>query len=182
MLKKTITYTGFDGEEITETLHFHYTKAELAEMELSTDGGLKERMENIVRSGIPREIIDSFRKFIVGGYGERSADGKRFIKTPEMQAAFGSSEAYSSIFMSIITDADEAANFIKAMLPRELASVFDDGASQSGDAPAEIEDKRPLYQRENRPATTDEVRTMTREQLVEAMAFANGVRKDSPSQ
>ena len=40
MLKKTITYTDFDDNERTEDFYFHLSKAEIAEMELSENGGL----------------------------------------------------------------------------------------------------------------------------------------------
>lgn len=42
MLKKTISYTDYDGNERTEDFYFNLSKAEIIEMELGTAGGMKK--------------------------------------------------------------------------------------------------------------------------------------------
>ena len=51
-------------------------------------------------------------------YGEKSADGKRFIKTPEIAEAFSQTEAYSVLFMELATNADSAAAFVNGIIPK----------------------------------------------------------------
>ena len=48
MLKKTITYTDYNGNERTEDFYFNLTKAEVVEMEMSTSGGLTEMIDGRV--------------------------------------------------------------------------------------------------------------------------------------
>ena len=47
---ETITYPDFNGVERTEKFYFNFTKAELMELEISTDGGLSETIKNIIDS------------------------------------------------------------------------------------------------------------------------------------
>lgn len=120
MLKKTITYTDYNGNERTEDFYFNLTKAEIMEMELSTSGGLAEMIQRIVAAQDSPAIVKIFKDLILKGYGEKSADGKRFIKSEEIREAFAQTEAYSQLFMELATNADEAAKFINGMVPGDV--------------------------------------------------------------
>ena len=118
MLKKTITSVDFNGNERTEDFYFNLTKAEVMEMEMSTVGGLSEMIQKIVSAQDTPSIIKVFKDLILRSYGEKSADGKRFIKTPEMAEAFSQTEAYSVLFMELATDAEAAAAFVNGIIPK----------------------------------------------------------------
>lgn len=117
MLKKTITYTDYNGVERTEDFYFNLNKSELVEMELSTEGGLMSKLERL--SGDPDgvEIMKIFKDIILKSYGEKSSDGKRFIKSEEISEAFSQTEAYNTLFMELVTDAEKAAEFAEAIIP-----------------------------------------------------------------
>jgi hypothetical protein len=117
MLKKTIKYVDFDGNERTEDFHFNLTKAEVTEMELSTQGGLVKMLEKIVAEQDSKRIIEIFKDLILKSYGEKSPDGKRFIKNQELRDAFSQTEAYSELFMTLATNAEESAAFINGIVP-----------------------------------------------------------------
>ena len=117
MLKKTITYTDYNGSERTEDFYFNLTKAEVVEMEMSTTGGLAEMIKKIVAAQDAPSIIAIFNKLILKAYGEKSPDGKRFIKADEISNAFSQTEAYSQLFMELATDADKAAEFVNGITP-----------------------------------------------------------------
>ena len=118
MLKKTITSVDFNGNERTEDFYFNLTKAEVMEMEMSTVGGLSEMIQKIVSAQDTPSIIKVFKDLILRSYGEKSADGKRFIKTPEMAESFSQTEAYSVLFMELATDAEAAAAFVNGIIPK----------------------------------------------------------------
>lgn len=120
MLKKTITYTDYNGLERTEDFYFNLSKAEIMEMEMSTTGGFAEMLQKIVAAQDAPAIIKVFKDITLKAYGEKSADGKRFIKSDELREAFSQTEAYSQLFMELATDADAASNFIKAIIPADL--------------------------------------------------------------
>lgn len=121
MLKKTITYTDYNGVERTEDFYFNLSQAEIMEMELSTTGGLGEMIQKIIQSKDVPAIVKIFKELVLKAYGEKSADGKRFIKSPELTQAFAQTEAYSNLFMELATDADAAGNFVNGIIPKDLA-------------------------------------------------------------
>lgn len=121
MLKKTITYTDYNGNERTEDFYFNLTKAEIMEMEMSTTGGLAEMITRIVAAQDQPAIIKIFKDLVLKAYGEKSADGKRFVKSDEIAAGFSQTEAYSILFMELATDADAAAKFVNGIVPADMS-------------------------------------------------------------
>ena len=121
MLKKTITYDDFNGETVSEDFFFHLSKAELVELELSHQGGLSEALQRIVAAEDGKGIVQEFKNIILSAYGQRSDDGKRFIKNQQLREEFESTEAYSSLFIELVTDADAAVKFINGIIPAGMA-------------------------------------------------------------
>lgn len=119
MLKETITYNDYNGSERTEDFYFNLTEAESMEMEMSTTGGLSEMIRRIVAAQDMPAIIKIFKELILKAYGEKSPDGKRFVKSPEISKAFSETEAYSKLFMKLATDADAAARFVNGIVPNK---------------------------------------------------------------
>ena len=117
MLKKTITYTDYDGNQRTEDLYFNLSRAEVVEMEMSTTGGMQKLLERIVAEQDSRKITEIFKELILKAYGEKSPDGKRFIKSRELSEAFSQTEAYTELFMELFSDAEKAAAFFTGILP-----------------------------------------------------------------
>ena len=124
MLSKKIKYTDYNGVEREESFLFNLSKAELMEMELGTTGGLAETIQNVVEAQDTPSIIKIFKDLILKAYGEKSADGKRFIKIDEngkpLSIAFSQTEAYSNLFMELATDSDAATNFIRGIVPGDI--------------------------------------------------------------
>lgn len=120
MLKKTITYTDYNGNDRTETFYFNLSKAELMEMQLGTTGGFDAMVQNIINAQDVPTLMTIFKEIILKAYGEKSADGKRFIKSEEISKAFSETEAYSNLYMELVTDAKAAANFITGLVPKEI--------------------------------------------------------------
>lgn len=120
MLKKTVTYVDYNGVERTEDFYFNLSKAEVTEMELSVEGGFSKMIEEIVKSNDNVRIIELFKQMVLKAYGEKSADGKRFVKSKEIAEAFSQTEAYSEIFMELALDEKAAAAFVNGIMPANL--------------------------------------------------------------
>ena len=120
MLKKTINYTEYNGMERKEDFYFNLNKAEVAEMELSTEGGLAEMIQKIVSSKDTPSIVKIFKDLILKAYGEKTPDGKRFVKSKELSDAFAQTEAYSELFMELATDAETASAFVNGIMPTDF--------------------------------------------------------------
>jgi hypothetical protein len=121
VLKKTISFEDFNGEQVSEDFFFHLSKAELVELELSHQGGLSESLKRIIDAEDGKGIIAEFKNIILSAYGQRSGDGKRFVKNQQLREEFESSEAYSTLFMELVTNTDSAIEFINGVIPAGMA-------------------------------------------------------------
>ena len=119
MIKETMTYLDCNNNERTEAFFFNLSKAEVIEMEYSTSGGLAEQIQKIMETQDTPSIIKIFKDIILRSYGEKSPDGRRFIKSEELSRSFSETEAYSQLFMRMLNDAEFAAKFINGILPAE---------------------------------------------------------------
>ena len=129
MLKKTITYTDYNGDEVTEDFYFNLTKAELMTIELKA-GGLKETIERIAKERDTKKLVEMYEELILASYGEKSQDGKRFVKSKELSEAFKQTEAYSELFIELLTT-DKAIEFVRGIVPGDLKSAVDEAQLHS---------------------------------------------------
>lgn len=128
MIVEPITYKTFNGEEVTENFYFNLTEAELAQLQLKTPGGYKEKIEAIVKAKDQQALILAFTDIIDLAYGIKSDDGKRFIKTingAPVVEAFKQTQAYSDLYMSLIFDEQKAVKFINGLIPEGLSERID---------------------------------------------------------
>lgn len=121
MIKKTIKYTDYNGVERTEDYYFNLNKAEVIEMEVSVEGGYSELIDRIIKTNDNREIVNVLKTIILKSYGEKSIDGKRFMKVDDngnpLYRKFEDTEAFVELYMELANDAKEAAEFINAVIP-----------------------------------------------------------------
>lgn len=130
MLKKTITFTDYNGVERTEDFYFNLNKAEVMEMEMGTTGGFAEMINGIIAAKDVPALINIFKDMILKAYGQKSPDGRRFIKSKELSEEFSQTEAYASLYMELATDDEAAANFVNGIMPKDLV----DGVQKQGTA------------------------------------------------
>jgi len=121
MLKKTITYKDFDENDRTETFYFNLTEAEVTEMELSTKGGFAAMITKIIEEQDNEKIIQTFKEIISKSYGEKSSDGKYFVKNKVLCDAFMQTQAYSNLFMELASNPEAASAFVNGILPSKLS-------------------------------------------------------------
>lgn len=122
MLKKTITYTDYDGNQRTEDFYFNLSKAELMEMELGTTGGLTTLIKRITDEQDNARIMKMFKEILLKSYGIKSLDGKRFEKSEEISKEFEQTEAYSELLIELISGGEEAvSDFINKVIPADIS-------------------------------------------------------------
>lgn len=123
MIKKTIKFTDYDGNERSDDYYFNFTKAEVVEMEASETGGMKKMLESIIKANDTKRIIEVFKDMIQKSYGVKSPDGKRFIKNKEVLDDFMQTEAYSELFMELATNEQAAIAFVNGIFPKEYSEA-----------------------------------------------------------
>lgn len=126
MLKKTMTYEGFNGEPITEDFYFNLSKAELVEMEFTAGkDGFAALMAKIVAEDDREEILKTFKKIILMSIGRRSEDGRRFEKSEQISREFEQTNAFSDLLFEFYSESSSAAEFVTAIVPTDLSNQLD---------------------------------------------------------
>lgn len=125
MLKKTITYTDYDGMERTEDFWFNLSKTELTKLDAELTGGVLGVLRKIIDKKDRKALVDFIETLILRSYGEKTLDGKRFVKTPEMAEEFMQTPAYDELFMRILSDTDSQTSFINGVIPQSMAKEIE---------------------------------------------------------
>ena len=121
MLKKTIKFTDFNDQEREEEFYFHLSQAKIIRWNMLyiKTGGLKEHLEKIMREEDGGALFDFIEKMILDSYGKKTPNGG-FLQNDDIRSEFESSSAYSKLLMEMIEDADMAASFLNAIIPKEM--------------------------------------------------------------
>ena len=120
MLKKTINYTDYNGTQRSETHYFNLNKAEVMDWEMSMSGGLSEWIKTVVATQDAPTLMKLFKDLITKSYGVKSADGKRFVKSEELTNEFIQTEAYTELYIELLTKEGAMSDFVKGILPSNM--------------------------------------------------------------
>ena len=171
MLKKTITYTDFNGDQQTEDLYFHLSKTELPDLldlqpRLEAWAKKTNDGERELTFAETRELLDIIKTLVQKSYGVRSEDGKRFSKAPAMVADFQETAAYDAFVMSLFGDGGQAVNeFMTGIIPSDLMAQVN-AEMETVNLPGEkATDDRPAWLRENREPNRKELAEMNDAEL-----------------
>lgn len=116
MLKKSITYVDFNGQEVTEDFFFNFTAPELTKLAIKYGSDISEVAKEISESNDVGRMIEFMEDLILSSYGQKSEDGKRFMKSPELKSEFEYSAAYAELFEILITQPSESQAFGKGLV------------------------------------------------------------------
>lgn len=120
MLKKTITYEDYDGQTRTEDFYFNLTEAELQRYYFEhSNEGMFEYLKSILLTKNTKGMMDFIAEIITISFGVKSEDGKRFVKDPNLTRAFSQTEAYSALYMELMTKENAIAEFLTGCMPKK---------------------------------------------------------------
>lgn len=136
MLKREITYEDFDGEEVTEVFYFNISKPELVELEVENKEGMEATIQKIIKTEDNKTLVQLFKRLILLAYGQKSEDGKRFIKSEQLAEEFSQTAAYSTLFMELASDDGAAVKFIQGILPRDMRGDIEKAVETTNDPTA----------------------------------------------
>lgn len=116
MHKEIITYNDLNGIQRTEDFYFDLSKPEIVKMQASAKGGYDVQLRSIAAELNGAKIMEFFENFIAKAYGEKSEDGRRFMKSEEISRSFIETPAYEVLFEKLVTDDKYAADFVNAVM------------------------------------------------------------------
>jgi hypothetical protein len=117
MYKKNITYTDFNGEERTDAFYFNLSDAEILELQVSYGGDMSRIMTNMLEKRDAKGLLGIITDLIKTSYGEKSSDGKRFMKNQEVKDSFVTTDAYSKLVLELLNDEKEFEKFMTNVIP-----------------------------------------------------------------
>lgn len=116
MHKETITYNDLNGVQRTEDFYFDMSKPEIIKMQASAKGGYDVQLRSVAADLNGAKIMEFFENFITKSYGEKSEDGRRFMKSEEISRSFMETPAYEVLFEKLVTNDQYAADFVNAVM------------------------------------------------------------------
>lgn len=129
MIKKTIKYEGFDGEEKSDEFYFHFSQAEAMELELQY-GGLERTLELIQETDDGLRAYHLIKEIVLAAVGHKSPDGKQFVKNESISSELEFSPAWDELMFDMIANPGEAAKFMEGMLPAKLLKQAKESESE----------------------------------------------------
>lgn len=190
MIKKTLKWKDFNGEEHMEDFYFHLYKPDMVDLEVSKTGGLSVMLPKMIASSDMGEVVEIFKKLIRMSLGIRSEDGKKFTKrSPEARQYvndFMDSPAYAALFDDLTDESNPnaGAEFLFGMMPEGFLSPDDEARLKAGmDATKAVTPPSAQVPWANRKPTAKELREMTPDQLRAVYARDHGTAQaESPEQ
>lgn len=119
MLIKKMKFMDYNGEMREEEFRFNLNRAELLDLNLGVEGGLEALINKITETRDVPKLAALFKKVVLSSYGEKSADGRRFIKSQELRDSFEQTEAFSDLIIWLYSDEKNATSFINGIVPGE---------------------------------------------------------------
>ena len=132
MQKLTVQFENFDGETVTEDLYFHLNIKELQDME-NWDVPLTQRIAKLTKTEDGKEAFELMRDIVEAAYGERSEDGKRFVKSPEVLKNFTEGLAYDEVIIKFIDGSTDLGKFVEGLLPKKVFELAKKNTKESGE-------------------------------------------------
>ena len=125
MVKKTITYTDFEGNEVTKDFYFNISKMEFRELDRRIPGGLERFIDTVRTEKDPDKMLDLMNLLILESYGEISEEG-RFVKEDargrRLSNYFKISEAWDVLFTNMLQNENELSEFLTGIVPQDVAN------------------------------------------------------------
>ena len=137
MIKKNITYVDFNGEERTDAFYFNLSKAELMDIELDYNGNMSEAMNIMLEKRDMKGILGLLSKLVRKAYGEKSGDGKRFLKNKELEDGFVTTDAFSNLLIELVNDEKKLEAFVAGVVPADMREEIEKRIDEKRDTEAE---------------------------------------------
>jgi hypothetical protein len=132
MIRKELTYTDLFGKEVTRELYFHFSMAELVEMEAAEGETLSSRLIKVGTEASGAQIMSIFKELIQQAYGVRTEDGE-FEKDPAAAAKFINSQAFDELLTELMMNPGMGAEFINGLFPANLQQKAEEIAKANGE-------------------------------------------------
>lgn len=135
MLKKTITYEDYNGEQRTRDFYFHMNQVEFAKLNGEVPGGLEKRINEIIEDKDNDAMLRMIDLLVTRSYGKFDEDDE-FTKVDRngrpLYEKFVNIDAYDKLIIELVTGENNIVNFLKAILPKDLQNKLEEKTKELG--------------------------------------------------
>lgn len=121
MLKKTFKYTDYNGVEREEDCYFNLTRTELLQLDLTSEGSFQDIVNKIIQTQDKKALWYLFKEIVLTSYGEKSLDGKKFLKSRERSDEFACTPMFDELMVELCSSEEAVNKFIDGIIPADVA-------------------------------------------------------------
>lgn len=123
MIKKTITYDGFDGEQRTKDFYFHMNQVEFAKLNGEVPGGLENRIQEIIADKDEDAMLRIIDLLVSRSYGKFDDDDE-FTKFDRhgrpLYEKFINTDAYDKLIIDLLKGENAIVSFLTGIMPSNI--------------------------------------------------------------
>ncbi len=120
MLKHQVSYKDFDNKSVKETLWFNLTTRDSAKLTIKY-GDLTAYVKKIEKEKDAAAMMVLIEDLVLTAYGERSEDGRHFLRNDEIRERFSYSLAFEALLDDLYSDEKKMSKFFDALLKPLIA-------------------------------------------------------------
>jgi hypothetical protein len=129
MIKKTITYEDYNGEERTKDFYFHMNQVEFSKLNGEIPGGIEKRMQKVIEDRDEDALLRMIDLLVSRGYGEFNDDDE-FTKVGRngrpLYEKFVNTDAYDQLIIELIQGENSIVEFLRGMMPKKIQGKIDE--------------------------------------------------------
>ena len=122
MIKKTIKYHDYDGNEREDDFHFHLNQVEVTKLDGEFPGGLQNHLKEIGKNEDRLGLLKVIDIIISHAYGRRLPDGAFIKRAPNglpLYEEFVNTEAYDNLLTDLLQNQDNVMNFLTGCMTKD---------------------------------------------------------------
>ena len=122
MLKHQVSYKDFDNKSVKETLWFNLTTRDSAKLTIKY-GDLTAYVKKIEKEKDAAAMMVLIEDLVLTAYGERSEDGRHFLRNDEIRERFSYSLAFEALLDDLYSDEKKMSKFFDSLLKPLIAKT-----------------------------------------------------------
>lgn len=129
MIKKTITFEDYNGDERTKDFYFHMNQVEFSKLNGEVPGGIEKRMQKVIEDRDEDGLLRIIDLLVSRGYGEFN-DEDEFTKISRsgrpLFEKFVNTDAYDQLIIELIQNETNIVEFLRGMMPKKVQGRIDE--------------------------------------------------------
>lgn len=120
MLKKEITFTNYNDEEVTVTEYFNLNKTQAVRY-VSANGGMDKYVQKLLDEKDNTKFVDFVEDLVYKAYGKRDPENPEIFDTStETKDAFTKTLAYDELVYELLSKEGAFIEFFIGVMPKDI--------------------------------------------------------------